>query len=102
MILNIYYWTGLTHLFRNTSCKKDSSRPTPSREDHEFGPGDQKVEERDKVRNRVMANCSVDDTFQLPWIAKFFHSFAHVNFYFHNVSSVFAPTLQDYQQVGKY
>lgn len=102
MILNIYYWTGLTHLFRNTSCNKDSSRPTPSREDHEFGTGDQKVEERDKVRNRVMANCSVDDTFQLPWIAKFFHSFAHVNFYFHNVSSVFAPTLQDYQQVGKY
>ena len=50
---------------------------------------------------RTMAtNCSVAEISAPPWIAEFFHSFQHRNFDFQNVSSVFAPTIPDYQQVG--
>ena len=49
-----------------------------------------------------MANCSAGEISYLPRIADFFHSFTHLNFYFDNVSSIFAPTLPDYQQVGEY
>ena len=49
-----------------------------------------------------MANCSAGEFSQLPWISDLFHSFTHVNFYFDNVSSVFVPTLPDYQQVREY
>lgn len=46
-----------------------------------------------------MANCSAGEFSDLPRIADFFHSFAHVNFDFDNVSSTFIPTLPNYQQV---
>ena len=48
----------------------------------------------------VMANCSAGANSYPPRIAELFHSFTHLNFYFDNVSSVFVPTLPDYQQVG--
>ena len=48
----------------------------------------------------MATNCSVGQISAPPWIAEFFHSFQHRNFDFQNVSSVFAPTLPDYQQVG--
>ena len=58
--------------------------------------------ERDWRLVSVMANCSAGEISYLPRIADFFHSFTHLNFYFDNVSSIFAPTLPDYQQVGEY
>ena len=48
----------------------------------------------------MATNCSVGEVSAPPWIAEFFHSFQHRNFDFQNVSSVFAPTIPDYQQVG--
>ena len=48
----------------------------------------------------MATNCSVGEIAAPPWIAEFFHSFQHRNFDFQNVSSVFAPTIPDYQQVG--
>lgn len=46
----------------------------------------------------MATNCSVAEIAAPPWIAEFFHSFQHRNFDFQNVSSVFAPTIPDYQQ----
>ncbi|XP_068671687.1 protein tweety homolog 3-like isoform X1 [Montipora foliosa] len=47
----------------------------------------------------MAANCSGGIFINPPKIADFFHSLSHLNFDFNNVSSIFIPTLPDYQQV---
>lgn len=57
------------------------------------------VRERLRTTLVMATNCTAGEFSYPPKIADLFHSFAHLNFDFHNVSSVFVPTLLDYQQV---
>ena len=95
----------LTNRPETLTCRPETLTHPPETNscvDHELGLDSSDGRRERLGTKKVMANCTGGDFFQLPWIAESFHSFAHVNFYFHNVSSVFVPTLQDYQQVGQY